>query len=109
MNGAFGGRRIIDDLCGVVGGHGLGHGDERALGGAIGDAAGGADGAELGGDVDDGAAAGGDHVRDRPAAHEEGAAEVGREDLVPGREVEVEHRGGGIAHGGAVHQDVEAG
>jgi hypothetical protein len=49
-----------------------------------------------------------DHVRDHPAAHEESAADIGGEDLVPSGEVEVEHRGRGITHGRAAHEDVEA-
>jgi hypothetical protein len=40
-------------------------------------------------------------------AHEEGAADVDAEHRVPAGEVEIEHRRGGIAHRGAVHQDVQ--
>ena len=47
-------------------------------------------------------------MRDHPAAHQESAADVDGEHLVPGGEVELEDGGGGVAHGGAVDQDIEA-
>ena len=57
--------------------------------------------------MDDAAATGRDHRRQQRAAHQEGAADIDREHLVPVGETEIEHAAVGIVSGGAVDQHVD--
>ena len=85
---------------------GLGHRDDRALAGRVGDVALRAGDAEDARDVDDRAAAGRAHRRDRRLHAEQRAGRVDREQPVPGLERLLDQRID-VDDPGVVHQDVE--
>ena len=85
---------------------GLGEADEAGFGGGVVGLAGGADFADNGGDVDDATGAGFHHGRDDSLGEQEGAGEVGAEDVI---EVGELHAEGESVFGdaGVVDEDVD--
>ena len=81
--------------------------DHRRLAGHIGGPVGDDDAAELRGDVDHAAAAGGDDLRDRVFAHQEDAGQVDPHRALPVGEVEIDDVADRLADRGPVHQDVD--
>lgn len=93
-------------VAGVVGRHGFSELDQRALGRAVGGASSRADMAKLGGHMDDDAAAARDHGRQNGAAHQIGAFDVDRENVVPTLRGKIEDAGRRVVGGSAVDQNI---